>query len=287
MKDWILGMATLMTFSVTTALASDATPERDPSSIPWTVYYGDGLESQSFAPFKVVVLDDTTTLPIKSLHSTGKIMLLYVNLGEAETHRDYFESLKSRNLTLGENPNWPGSYSIDLRSGDWAEHIIEEIIPVALHRGFQGVFLDTVDNAAELERVQPAANAGMKDAAIRVVRAIRENYPSLLIMQNRGYDVLPQTAPYIDMVLGESVYATYNFTTKQYERVANDLYKQQVEILKDAQRINPKLQVFTLDYAAPEDKDGIRSIYDTERKNGFNPYVSTITLDQIIPEPLQ
>ncbi|MCC7259659.1 MAG: endo alpha-1,4 polygalactosaminidase [Alphaproteobacteria bacterium] len=276
-----------MTFSVTTAFASGAAPERAPSSIPWAVYYGDGSDSQSLAPFKVVVLDETTTMPIKSLHSTGKVMLLYVNLGEAETHRDYFDSLKSRNLTLGENPNWPGSYSIDLRSGDWAEHIIEEIIPAALHHGFQGVFLDTVDNAAELERTQPVQNAGMKDAAIRVVRAMRENYPSLIIMQNRGYDVLPQTAPYIDMVLGESIYATYNFATKQYEHVAADLYKQQVEILKGAQRINPKLQIFTLDYAAPENKDEIRAIYAEERKNGFNPYVATIKLDQIIPEPLQ
>jgi len=89
----------------------------------------------------------------------------------------------------------------------------------------------------------------------------------------------------IDMELGESVYSDYNFDTKTYGKVDAPTYQEQVKLLKSAQRDNPKLKVYTLDYAKPSDTKSLVDIYRTERANNFIPYVATIGLDQLVEEP--
>jgi endo-alpha-1,4-polygalactosaminidase (GH114 family) len=104
-------------------------------------------------------------------------------------------------------------------------------------------------------------------------------------MINRAYDILPQIDPYIDMELGESVYTDYDFRAKKYDKVEPDLYQKQVELLQQAKLSNPKLKVYTLDYMDPKNTKAIAEIYQTQRSNGFIPYVATVDLDRVIPEP--
>jgi hypothetical protein len=104
-------------------------------------------------------------------------------------------------------------------------------------------------------------------------------------MMNRGYDLLPEVEKDIDIVLGESVYATYDFENKIYRWVPEDDYGYQVNLLRAAQKRCPSLRIFTLDYWNPNDKAGLRKIYRVQRANGFEPYVSTIELNRIVPEP--
>lgn len=41
----------------------------------------------------------------------------------------------------------------------------------------------------------------------------------------------------------------------------------------------------TLDYWNPADTAGLRRIYRAQRANGFLPYVATVELDRLVPEP--
>ena len=59
----------------------------------------------------------------------------------------------------------------------------------------------------------------------------------------------------------------------------------QVDALKAAGALNPRLSLHTLDYWDPADVAGVRAIYDLQRANGFSPYVATVELDRLIPEP--
>jgi len=142
-----------------------------------------------------------------------------------------------------------------------------------------------MDNASELERIDPIKYEGMTSSAADLIKAIRRNYPEIKIMLNRGYDLLPLVGDVIDITLGESVYSTYNHETKNYELVNKKLYKQQVKILHNAARQFPSLHIYTLDYCDPEDEERIKTIYSTQRSNGFTPFVSTIALDKLIKEP--
>ena len=265
--------------------ACPARADRDTAAAPWMVYYSDAAPADAFDAFGLLVLDSEAPPSLAALKDRGKVLLGYISLGEVASYRAWFEDLSRQGLLLAENPNWKGSFYVDLRDRRWTKRVIEEIVPAILFEGFDGLFLDTLDNPIHLERVEPETYAGMTAAAARLVRTLRLHYPTIPIMLNRAYPLLPEVEDAIDMALGESVYADYDFETGTYGLVDPETYRLQVEFLTAARARRPELRVMTLDYWDPEDTEGIRRIYEVERANGFEPYVATIALDRIVPRP--
>lgn len=251
----------------------------------WAVDYSASGSPSAMLDYDVLVLDADRHPPLDALVETGKSVLGYLSLGEVNDSRHYFSGLKTHGVLLGGNDNWPGSYRIDVRSRIWSKMVLETLIPDLLRQGFSGVFIDTVDTAVYLEQSEPIRHLGMRNAAVELILAIRANYPGITIMLNRGYDILPLVGSSVDIVLGESVYSTYDFSSKTYRRVVEADYHFQRELLRKAKANNPALQVFTLDYWDPSDERGVAEIYELQRRNGFSPYVSVISLDRILTEP--
>ncbi len=251
----------------------------------WAVYYSNKATPKAFAAYDLIVLDSRNHPPLQPLLNRGKLLLGYVSLGEVERHRSYYGAVKKQGLLLARNPNWPESRYVDLRDPRWVRRVLEDIIPAVLQRGFQGIFIDTLDNAAHLERTDPDRYRGMTRAGARLVRAIRRHYPRIVIMLNRAYEILPRVAADVDILLGESVFTSYDFRKKRYRRVSATDYRRQVEWLKAAKRRNPHLRILSLDYWDPSDTVTVARIYRQQRKQGFVPYVSVIALDRLVPEP--
>ena len=248
------------------------------------VYYDNKVSAREFLDYDLIVFDSEYHPPLRPLIDRGKTLLGYISLGEAEQVRDYFEEDNAQNILIPKNKSWKGSYFVDVRSPLWAKRVIEDIIPAILHKGFNGIFLDTLDNPPSLERDDPKKYKGMTEAAANLVKAIRLNYPDIKIMMNRGYELLPYVGDIIDMELGESVYADYDFDKKEYGLVEDELYKTQLEFLNKAKKDNPELKIYSLDYWDPDDRAGISKIYAEQRKNGYSPYVATVELNKIIGE---
>jgi polysaccharide biosynthesis protein PelA len=251
----------------------------------WAVYYSDQVAAEELRDYNLLVFDSGRHPPLPPLAARKKVLLGYLSLGEVNAQRPYFQSALQAGFLLGENPSWPGSRYVDVRDRRWREMVIRKLAPEILAQGFQGLFLDTLDDPAELERRDPEVYRGMAAAAAELVKALRYGFPSIKIMMNRGYDILPEVAGVIDMELGESVYATYDFNRKVYQLAPAKEYGQQVQVLQQAKRRNPALGIYSLDYWDPADRMGIRRIYRQERANGFEPYVATIGLDRVIKEP--
>lgn len=262
-----------------------AAAQSPPPLIPWVVYYSDKAPETALLPYRLVVLDSKYHPPFERLKERGATVLGYISLGEVEKHRPWFDEVKSWGVLGEENPNWPGSYYVDVRDKRWVKLVVEKLAPDLLRQGFDGFFLDTLDNPPHLERTDPKRWAGMTKASARLVNALRRNWPSARIMLNRAYEILPEAAGALDYALGESVYTTWNFTLERAELQPEDNYRFQVDALKDAQRRNPALSVMTLDYWDLSDVKKVREIYALQRANGFSPYVSVVTLDRIAPEP--
>jgi uncharacterized protein (TIGR01370 family) len=267
------------------ALLLIALPGSSSGRLRWVAYYSDQARVEDFGGYGLVVFDSDRQPPLAQLATRGRILLGYLSLGEIADGRAYFQEVKQQGILAGENPNWPGSYYVDVRDQRWRRRVIEQLVPGILARGFQGVFLDTLDNPVELERRDPKTYRGMAAAATNLIKALRQSFPSITIMMNRGYGLLPEVGGYIDIVLGESVYSTYDFERKTYHLVSTEDYREQVRLLKEAKKRNPGLRVCSLDYWDPVDFKGIRRIYREERANGFEPYVATIGLDRIVEEP--
>jgi polysaccharide biosynthesis protein PelA len=268
--------------ALATACVLVAAPARADS---WAVYYADKAAPVEFVDYSLVVLDATHHPPLEPLKGMGKRLLGYISLGEVEQWRPYFAAVKAEGLVLGENPHWKGSFSVDVRDPRWTARVLDQLIPPILAKGFDGLFFDTLDNPPDLERRDPKRFAGMTRAAAELVRAIRARHPQATLMLNRAYEILPEIAAEIDIALGESVHADWDFAAKRYRLVAEAEYRHQVELLKAAQVRAPRLKVYTLDYWDPNDPAGIARIYAEQRRNGFSPYVATLKLDRLVPEP--
>jgi uncharacterized protein (TIGR01370 family) len=251
----------------------------------WLIYYSDKAPVDELLKYDLLVLDSDCHPPLSSLASRGKTLLGYLSLGEVECHRPYFAEVQAEGFLLQENRNWQGSYYVDLRDARWTNRILDVIIPTMLKDRFNGIFLDTLDDAIELERDDPERYGGMKNAAVALVAQIRRRFPDIRIMINRAYDLLPGVQGQIDMLLGESVYTTYDFKTGSCQLVPRVDYLHHVQLLQQAKNRTPSLRIFTLDYWNPNDAQAIRRIYRAQRANGFEPYVATIDLDLIVKEP--
>ncbi len=254
--------------------------------MPWVAYYSDQARPEEFRGYKLVVFDGDRHPPLEPLAAGGTVALAYLSLGEIEQHRSSFPAMKAMGILVGENSNWPGSYYVDLRDPRWAHDVIGKLVPALLAQGFHGVFLDTLDDPIELERRDPRKFRGMTSAATQLVKDLRRSFPSITLMMNRGYGLLPAVARDLNIALGESVYGTYDFGLKAYRRVPAAEYLEQVHLLKQAKRSNPALRICSLDYWDPADREGIKRVYREERANGFDPYVATVGLDRIVKEPL-
>jgi uncharacterized protein (TIGR01370 family) len=251
----------------------------------WAVCYTDRPAAADLAEYEVVVLDADHRPSLGPLIERGRTVLAYLSLTQLGRGRDVFPGLRQAGAVLEQHPVWTDAHYLDFRHPAWARAVLEELVPRALDAGFTGLFLDTLDDAEYLERTDPVRHRGMTDAAVRLVRAIRHQYPQAVLMVNRGYALLPEIAGSIDILLGESVLSTFDPATKAYRRVPEADVAWQVNALRQGKALNPRLRVFTLDYWDPEDVEGLRRLYREQRGTGFVPYVSTPMLDTLVEEP--
>ena len=219
----------------------------------WVVYYSDKAPASAFSTYDLIVFDDQYHPPLEPLkQDSDKVILGYLSLGEVEKRNPLFKEAKAEGLLYGENKNWPDSYFVNMRNPKWLKMVVEQAIPSILKQGFDGIFIDTIDNAEYMESVDPKQYAGMKAAAVMLITLIRSNYPHIKIMINRGFAILPEVAPYIDYVLAESLMTDINFKDKTYYMRTHEVYEQTVKPLRALKAINPKLQLFSLDYWIPK-----------------------------------
>ena len=78
-------------------------------------------------------------------------VLAYFCIGEAEDYRWYWQPAWTSDppaWLLGENPDWPGNYTVKYWYPEWQSILLDEpdgFLPRILAAGFDGVYLDLVD----------------------------------------------------------------------------------------------------------------------------------------------
>lgn len=252
----------------------------------WGIDYGPATDPQLARACRLLVLEPHHPRSIAALRGPGSSLLGYVSLGEVERSRPYFADLDHAGALGAVNPNWPDARMADLRHAAWTAALLDRVIPAILALGYDGLFMDTMDNAEAMERQDPTGNAGMIAAGAALILAIRARFPKIQLMLNRGYAVLPTVATAIDHVLGEAMASRWNFAAKRYELLVDSDWQWQADHLRAARLRNPKLTLATLDYWDPADTRQVAALYRRERAAGFMPYVATLALDRLIAEPV-
>lgn len=246
----------------------------------WVCVYSQDASIRNIKKFDLAILDPEAHPDLAELKKSNTFVIGYVSLGEVGDYRWYWNLIAHEPWILDKNPNWD-SYMIDVRAPEWQALVIEKIIPQIIEKGFDGVFLDTIDNAEYLEKYYPAKKfPGARAAMINLIRVIRKKFPSIYIIVNRGFSMLSEISSVIDGVVAESIFTRIDFENNTVRLLTPDEYYMNIQRLVAA-RSKFNLTIFTLDYINPNDTTYVNSIMTKSRNYEFIPYLSTTKLDSI------
>ncbi|KOF03483.1 hypothetical protein OB69_06260 [Roseivirga seohaensis subsp. aquiponti] len=209
-----------------------------PSSV--LICYGK-INPDQIQGYKYVILESEhyTAFDIKLIKENNENVLGYISVGEVSKSRFYYNQLKES--TLGKNKIWE-SYYLNLRDGNTQKVLLSFVDKIA-KKGFDGLFLDTVDTFAEWG---PYPNMG--DDLVNLLKMMKDKYPDFHLMQNAGLSLIPKSAKYINTVAIESVATNYSFDKSEYGMHKwNEFYKR----VEELQEIRKKYQlpVILIEYA--------------------------------------
>lgn len=251
-----------------------------PVQASWLVHYGENLTPSAVKKVDVAFVEPESVVP--TLYKNGRTKIIaYLSIGEAESYRDYWKDLKKqKNIIVRENPNWKKNYLIDIRKPYWQNVLLNQMIPPLIKKGFDGLVLDTIDTAIELEEENPKKYKGSKKSMVAFIKKIKSAYPKLLIYPNNGLEILPEIAPYIDGIMVEDVHTRYNFKKKKNEKTPINETLNKEKVL-DAFKAKYKKPIYSIIYAhSPQTEVGLYGIQKSEQK-GYQWYLSTVDLSQV------
>jgi len=232
---------------------------------------------------------------LSELKSSGTIILAYVSIGEADDGRRYWASwepadntpdnptisrtivTKDDPMLIGEDPGWKGSYFVDASNPKWHNIILNEEIPYILWLGsgqYDGLMMDVVDVVEEYKGY-PNENE-MRQGMINLIKEIREKYPNLLLVPNRGFGILREMAPYIDAFKFEEMTGAYGNIQgephygKYYLKIdegGNHENQEEIDLLLSVLQDHP-MPVLVLDHVQtePPDEEMARRCFDEAQR---------------------
>lgn len=246
----------------------------------WACYYGHNRETlNQMEKFDLAIIEpDQDFLPPKESKTT---YIAYVSLGEVGNYRSYWKDIEHKNIILWENKNWKDAFLVDIRSYVWRDIILTKIIPEIVEKGYSGLFFDTIDTPIHLEETDPMRFRGSIDAVIELITSIRKTFPQLQLYSNNGLKIVDKFASYVDGFVLESLFTTYDFTTKEYKVVEPGWRNSRIALLQNALKSVENKNVLVIDYCKSAN-DTLRSYSKREcKKHGFIPYNTTIDLMQL------
>lgn len=246
----------------------------------WLVYYGSDLKSSQLNSVEIAIVDPDHVDP-KQFSEVKTRFIAYVSVGEAESYRSYWNLIKSEpNLFIEKNPNWPDNHLVDIRNTRWQSLILDTLIPRYIQKGFDGIFLDTIDVAIEMERRDAQRFSRSADELVNLIFQIRKRFPEITLLPNNGLHILPRIQDVIDGVVVEDLYTRYNFQSKRSEATpALDSNPKQSKLLAFAQQTQKPVYVILYDQSP--DSELIQSAKRRCEQNHFKWFVATVDLQSI------
>jgi len=250
------------------------------------------LTNEDIAPFGVCYSKITPQLAEKyntviiepDLYNKSEIMQIkalgakvfgYMSVGEVDPFRWYFPKLEKVGFA-GKNNNW-GSYYIDLSKRESKKILLDEVLPEIAAKGFDGIFLDTVDAVAPY-----TDRKWMQEDMAEIIQQIKQRFPSLYVIQNAGFFLLDKTHPFVDAVMIENVVSDYDFLKQNYILRDSTAYTARLRLM-EMHAIEFDIPFIILDFAPVDSlRDSVAGILD---RFHYPYFISTISLDTLPGNP--
>lgn len=241
-------------------------------------YYGQHLPVAQLAQFQRVVVqaDGVKPLELHRLRAEGAQVYAYLSVGEADQGSAWLPKLPAV-WVLGRNAAW-NSRIMDLTQAGWRDVLLKRV-DALWAKGYRGLFLDTLDSYQAVTESHDAEAAQAK-GLLRFLHELHARHPGMHVLLNRGFEVLPQVASWVDGVAAESLYKGWDQAAHEYRDVSK---KERQWLLRrlDGVRKRFHLPVYVLDYVPPQRR--AEAVDDARRieKLGFVPWVSNPALDAV------
>ncbi|HEU4620703.1 MAG TPA: endo alpha-1,4 polygalactosaminidase, partial [Burkholderiaceae bacterium] len=244
------------------------------------LFYGEQPPLDELRVFDVVVVDpdhDVDPRAYSRRNGDRSRLYAYVSVGEANPARGYFQAMKPQWFAAS-NPAF-GTRVIDQTAPGWNEFFLDRIVAPLVERGFQGLFLDTLDSYQLLAKTD-TQRAEQERAMVGLIRALRARYPELRLIFNRGFEILPEVAEHVQAVAAESLMRGWNPVTNTYRPVPETDRAWLRAKLAEAAKLTGRPSI-AIDYVAPEDRVLARDTAKQIVAAGFIPWVTNASLNQL------
>ncbi|MCL6527622.1 MAG: endo alpha-1,4 polygalactosaminidase [Thermaceae bacterium] len=230
------------------------------SAQPIALYYGAG-ELPKLARYQRVVLQPEfySAAELAWLSRQGSSPIAYLSLSEDTGPPAPWQRPER-------NPDWGGAYVWASHPG-WVNHVLNQA-QSALSKGFQGLFLDTLDIAEVFPEEAPHV--------LMLVALLREATAPAYLMANRGFTLMPRLVEFVDGHLFESFSAAWT-REGRYEAWPPPILEDHARLAQEL--IQTDLELFALDYA---DTPALEAFARRRaRQFGLHPFVSDKALSRI------
>lgn len=256
--------------------------EEQVQSESFVICYNPGVAVQDLEPYSLVVVDYAyPQASVAKLRRQGKVVFGYLSIAKVHHQRPFASRIKSLGIKYERDPEFPGSLRINAADPKWRELLVADVIPQIKRLGFNGIFLDDLDDLKKRK---------IEQHGVSLIRDIRQANPGIKLMANRGLEYLAGFAPFVDFVLLESCFVLDG----QLRKSSDPAWA--LELLDAGKSINPKLRGAAVDYiqaAVPQSTSGkqqsfsrsqshlVKKIRELHARHGLLSLVTTSDLQSV------
>ena len=265
------------------------------------------IDTIAASSYDLVVMDyssdgsadgEFTSSQIRQLKDTGKIVLSYMSIGEAEDYRYYWQSAweEGNPSWLGPtNPAWEGNFKVRYWMDGWKKIIMgspDAYLDKIIKAGFDGIYLDIIDAyyffgpEGDMSENDNSAN-DMIEFVIEMAdyASSKCSCSNFYIFPQNGSSIIDDASPdsstiYLQKIHGIGAEDSYFFGDLD-ENNPFDLQTYELGLLKqfkDAGNL-----VISVDYVTEVAK--IDSFYAFAEADGFIPFATVRELDTLMINP--
>jgi cysteinyl-tRNA synthetase, unknown class len=325
----ILPLMLLTLFSVR-ADPSTATPPMSLSAVKTFMYQLQNLENPNAlnalaqSPYDLLVVEPTGTTNdnthfdmkamVAKLHAgkPGRIVLAYLDAGEAESFRTYWtKDWKAPTKTTRGLPDfilipdpdgWSDDYPVAYWDSRWQDIIAsgpDSQVKLLMQAGFDGVYLDWIDAwdddavraEAKRQNIDPAKS--MVDFLMMVRKTARQINPNAIVVQQNAFGLIdadPRLTDAIDAIGVEDTWYSGKANAKWSSKNAGDVPNRDHGESSTGARLKQYEKflaagkpVFTIDYSLKP--ANAARVYAEARAHHLIPLVTRVSLDHLTTTP--
>jgi len=189
------------------AIGGDTTRAGQPpaSAAPksFVICYNPQAPIAKLKAYDLIVVDSAfPPIAIATLQKQNKNVIGYLSLGKVHKNRPFLADIKKLGIKHNPDAEFADSFQVDVADPRWHKLVTDTIVPKMIRDGFDGVFLDDLDDIGTRK---------LEKHAVALIAAIRGINPKpkakLILMANRGLEYLPDFAKDVDYSLLESCFA--------------------------------------------------------------------------------